>query len=390
MATEPSIAPPHGGTPRRRGMAVGQVAGGERRDDLGVGGDLGADAQPVGGLEIGEVVDVAVERGGDVGAVGAADLVGVEGVGVGAGDDADRRPAGVAPGRRPRHRARSSARRSSPSACDGGPDRPGVVAELTDLGRRLVDERQARRSAGPPPGRRTARRGGRPARRRGRARSRSRPWPRTSTCSPAESRPRTSSRSMRGQRLLDGQVPADRGRDRLRARPGRRPPGRCGADPVPTAQCTSLSVDDAGGQRLQLGTRGGADAVVELGARSPRRRRRRGPRGWSARRPGRAGGRGRSPPARPGAAGPPRASASTASSQAAHRRAGPLGDAVQRRLGRAQRGPQLLRARCRSAGHAPEDGDDPAHRQDLGAVEARRPATPERAAKSGSTDISAS
>ena len=32
--------------------------------------------QPVGGLQVGEVVDVAVERGGDVGPVGAVDLVG--------------------------------------------------------------------------------------------------------------------------------------------------------------------------------------------------------------------------------------------------------------------------------------------------------------------------
>ena len=123
--------------------ALGEAPGDEGGDDLGVGGDLGGDAQAVERLEVGEVVDVAVERG--------------------------RRRTG----RRPSPSSELStgwalgwlmmptdAQRVWPSttatACVGrdgqaqqvvGPDgvaqRPGVVAQLADLGGRLVDERQA-------------------------------------------------------------------------------------------------------------------------------------------------------------------------------------------------------------------------------------------------------
>src|SRR5690606_23000922 len=61
----------------------GEAAGDQGRDDLGVGGDLGREGQPVAGREVGEVVDVAVQDRGHVGPVGAVELVAVDRVGVG-------------------------------------------------------------------------------------------------------------------------------------------------------------------------------------------------------------------------------------------------------------------------------------------------------------------
>ena len=145
--------------------------------------------------EVGEVVDVAVEHGGDVGPVGALELGAVERVGVGLGDDPDARPAGVA-----EHHGRCGvAGQRQPQqvvADDRRAQARGVVAELADLGRRLVDEAEvalggadgaATGTAGRPPGPSTSRAMAGSAR--------SRPWSRTRTVSPAESRPRTSRRS---------------------------------------------------------------------------------------------------------------------------------------------------------------------------------------------------
>ena len=80
---------------------------------------------------------------------------------------------------------------------DRGAQHGGVVAELADLGRGLVDERELRRRWRAPSPSRTAGRRRAPRRSRPTAGSaRSRPWSRTRRWRPAESRPRTSSRSM--------------------------------------------------------------------------------------------------------------------------------------------------------------------------------------------------
>ena len=145
MATEPSKV----ATVRRkasRGVgALGHAAGDEHRDDLGVGGDLGRGGQALGGPQLDVVVDVAVEGGGHVGRrrrTAAAVLLAVERVGVGLADEADAGPAGVA-----EHGDLGVGAGQGPAeeavAGDGGPHGPDVVAQLADLGRRLVDEGQA-------------------------------------------------------------------------------------------------------------------------------------------------------------------------------------------------------------------------------------------------------
>ncbi len=126
-----------------RVVGTGRGPGHEGGDDLGVGGDLGGVGQPGLGLEVGEVVDVAVECGGDVGpAGGGLVLVAVDGVGVGLGDDADAGPAGVA-----QHQHLGLGGDEGPVqqlvAGDAGSEGGGVVAQLADLGRGLVDEREA-------------------------------------------------------------------------------------------------------------------------------------------------------------------------------------------------------------------------------------------------------
>ena len=128
------------------------VARHQCRDHLGVGGDRAREAQPVRHLEIGVVVDVAVEHADEVVAtrvLGAPELVlfAVDRVGVGLGDDPDAGPTGV-----PQHRdlGRVVAEREAqqPIAGDGSPHRRRVVAELADLGGGLVDERQDRSAVG--------------------------------------------------------------------------------------------------------------------------------------------------------------------------------------------------------------------------------------------------
>ena len=118
-------------------------------NDLGVGRDRAGDPQLVLGAEITVVVDVAVEgrhhvrRVGALLGAGSLGLVGVERVGVRLTDDADARPPRVSDQRSPR----PWRRHGSPEECVGGERRAeccGVVAELADLGRLLVDERQDR------------------------------------------------------------------------------------------------------------------------------------------------------------------------------------------------------------------------------------------------------
>ena len=173
------------------------------------------------------VVDVAVEHADDERrrrAAGLLELVAVDRVGVGLGDDADAGPAGVA-----EHGDLGpfAAQRQAQQAV--GARRPrgiaGVVAELADLGRRLVHDRQrrpakraapaleqrvarsARRARRRRPGRR--RRGRGPTRRRAR-----RPSPgRAPPCGRSPTAPAGSTGSRRARRR------------RRRGRRGRRRPG---------------------------------------------------------------------------------------------------------------------------------------------------------------------
>ena len=134
----------HGGAHGLVEIEVGlQAPADHGGDDLGVGGDLGGDRELLGRDQIGEVVDVAVEYRGDVGAgVGWAavgGLVTVDGVGVGLGDDADRGPAGVGQDRG-FGLVGGEGQLEQLVGHDGVAHGVGVVAQLPDLGRRLVDE----------------------------------------------------------------------------------------------------------------------------------------------------------------------------------------------------------------------------------------------------------
>ncbi|CAB4835244.1 unannotated protein [freshwater metagenome] len=73
-----------------------QVLRQQRRDDLGIGGDLGGDQEVLGGDEVGEVVDIAVEHADRIRTIGATDLFAVQGMRVRFGHDAHARPAGMA------------------------------------------------------------------------------------------------------------------------------------------------------------------------------------------------------------------------------------------------------------------------------------------------------
>ena len=123
-----------------RVVALGEPPAHETRDHLGVGGDRGGDAHRLVGDEVGEVVDVAVERADHVRSV-EVEQVAVERMGVGLGDDADRRPPRVAE----HERAGVVAPQRGPQQLvggEGGPQHGGVVTQLADLGRRLVDDAQ--------------------------------------------------------------------------------------------------------------------------------------------------------------------------------------------------------------------------------------------------------
>ena len=119
--------------------AVGQPVRHERGDHLRVGGDLGRQAEPAGRLQVGEVVDVAVEGGGDERPALALHLEAVHRVGVGLADDPDARPSGVAEDQRRRPLARQGEAEEvvdEEIGAHGG----RVVAELADLRGGLVDE----------------------------------------------------------------------------------------------------------------------------------------------------------------------------------------------------------------------------------------------------------
>ncbi len=122
--------------------AFGDAAGDEGGDDLGVGGDLGGDLQAVERLEVGEVVDVAVERGHDERDVAVTLLGAVDRVGVGLADHADRGPPGV-PEDDGHRVVGGHGQAQQVVGPEGVAQRTGVVAQLADLGGRLVDEGQA-------------------------------------------------------------------------------------------------------------------------------------------------------------------------------------------------------------------------------------------------------
>ena len=158
----------------------------------------GAMRRPSAALRSAKLSTSPLSSADHVGPVGpVALLVAVERVGVGLGDDPDSTPSGC-----------GRARRRPPASAPSGQAQQVVGPD----GRRAAPGccRPARRSRPPPCRRRPGgRRGCAPCRERNsgsavRPRSspataglsRSRPWSRTSTCRPAESRPRTSSRSM--------------------------------------------------------------------------------------------------------------------------------------------------------------------------------------------------
>ena len=117
-----------------------EAAARKRRDDLGIGGDGRRDRHALVGDQIREVVDIAVERADDIGA-GSIDQLAVEWVSVRLGDDADRRPTGVA-----EHQCASGfvGERSVQQRVVGErlADHRRVVAELADLGSGLVHDAQ--------------------------------------------------------------------------------------------------------------------------------------------------------------------------------------------------------------------------------------------------------
>ena len=88
----------------------------QRRDHLGVGGDLRRRPGAARAPEVGVVVDVAVERADDVGPLVAVELLLVQRVRVRLGDDPDARPPRVAEHHRPAAVSSASARCSSASS----------------------------------------------------------------------------------------------------------------------------------------------------------------------------------------------------------------------------------------------------------------------------------
>ncbi len=156
-------------------LAGGEAPRDERRDDLGVGRHLGRDVESLDRLEVGVVVDVAVERPDDVRPVGAPDLLAVDGVRIGFRDDADARPPGV--------RQDDGLGRSRLRPPGAGGRRRGSLSAAWRCCRRARRSRRppctrssGSRRRGAPPGSRTT---GRAARRAGAAiagSSRSSPW----------------------------------------------------------------------------------------------------------------------------------------------------------------------------------------------------------------------
>ena len=123
----------------RWGQSTVDRASHQRRDDLRVGRDLRCDPQVVKSDQLGVVVDVAVERGGGIRRPEPIDLLVIERMGVCLRDDADACPPRV----RQDDDLRAIARERLPEqlvADDGRAQHRDVVAELADLGRRLVHE----------------------------------------------------------------------------------------------------------------------------------------------------------------------------------------------------------------------------------------------------------
>ena len=121
----------------------GHMMGHHRRDHLGVGRDRPGDAQAVMDLDVGVVVDVAVEHGDHVrSAADLFELLAVQRVAVGLADDPDARPTGVAEHAEPRVGMRQSEAQQV-VAGNRGAKGASVVAELADLGSCLVHEAEA-------------------------------------------------------------------------------------------------------------------------------------------------------------------------------------------------------------------------------------------------------
>ena len=279
MATEPS----NDDTVRRNASnssTAGGVAGDERRDHLGVGGDRTGDAQAVLDAQVGVVVDVAVERADDERRVRPPPGCSISSLLTGWALGSEMMPTlaqRVWPSTATWARRRAQGEAQQLVGGDRGAHRPGVVAELADLGRRLVDERQRTvRRSGPRP----IWNSGSPARSASAATiagsSRSRSWSRTKTWMPAESRPRTSSRSMRRERLLDREVAR-------RARRAGVAPGE-GGDRGGGAQAVAADGPQRVAQRDQLGAAPLERVDVEVaGGQRRRRPRRRTASSWSRR-----------------------------------------------------------------------------------------------------------
>ncbi len=113
----------------------------ERGDHLGIGGDLGGEPERLERLQVGVVVDIAVQRSRDVLPAVDTELLVVQRVRVRLGDDPDARPAGV----REHDRGRSVRPQCEPQQLvvrDLLTQARSVVAELSDLGGGLVHEGQ--------------------------------------------------------------------------------------------------------------------------------------------------------------------------------------------------------------------------------------------------------
>ena len=207
---------------------------------------------------------------------------------------------------------------------DGGAQRRGVVAQLADLGRRLVDE--AEQSS---PADRTApdeNSGSSPRspasvgdRRVGEVEA----VVADEQVSPAESRPRTSRRSSADERLLDGHERLDRRTAGAAARPGRATARACASRSRSTAQSASFRRTSAA---LTASSRPGAARAVAWSSRASISSIRRSIDGAVA---VERGGEGRGRRAAPRTPGCPAASRSTCSSaSAATPRARAVGAAV--------------------------------------------------------------
>ena len=126
------------------GNAIGDVTSHHRRDHLCIGRDRPGDAQPVADLDVGVIVDVAVEDSNHVrGTTGLLELLAVERVAVGFADDPDTCPTRVAEHGEPRIGLRQRQAQQFVGA-DRSAQRTSVVAELADLSGGLVHEAEAR------------------------------------------------------------------------------------------------------------------------------------------------------------------------------------------------------------------------------------------------------